>query len=784
MKKTVILFAIIFLSTVHGQWFPVNPGFYPYLDIQQGTIHADENVIMVPTAQARILKSFDKGKTWMVDEFRNTHSSQRITGMGSTKISFGFYGYYGYFGMKTTNNGGQWSINTDMFSTIGYVQDAESAREDEFIALMKTEVRRKPLNASTWQPVPFPLDTGEILMNVACFKNQNDYFILTSKNEVHHSSDQGATFNQVVTFPRTVRFIEAVGNGFLVAFVSDSTGNMLHRSLNKGITWDSIPVSLNFRQLRMYTLAFGFGFDESNNVYYTNDSMKTWQAANSPKLKETAIIKNMEAIGFDMNNMPWFTSDGGVTWEPRNGIEISDIRGLAILSQNEMFAVRRGGKIYRSGDHGYNWEAIQDSIARKVEYIVKESDNAFVIVNEIAEFYRFQQSPRSITKISFPAGISFPVLFPYDTTWVIADKSAKLRISTDRGASWYISTLPAARNTNFIHVWGSNIYLGQDSGYYMRSSDLGLTWMQKRVSTVAGDNILGIVGHGDTIFIALSASSRRYTEDGNSWTVVGGPVKKFFYCEPNHWYVYTNILPPGTQVLSTTNFGRDWIEDEPLPWKNEDVFYLDSRSRVFGILLRGNSLMVKYAMGTPVELSSFTAELSPGAGVKLNWSTASETNNRGFFVQKNSGEGWSDIAFIPGKGSSVAVNSYSYLDDDIPGTGAVVLYRLRQVDHSGEATYSQEVEVTGLPTEFTLHQNYPNPFNPSTVIRFALPIGGYAELTVYNSIGQKVATLVNQTMPAGEHKVEFKAANLPSGIYFYRLNSGNKQISRKMILQK
>jgi hypothetical protein len=89
-----------------------------------------------------------------------------------------------------------------------------------------------------------------------------------------------------------------------------------------------------------------------------------------------------------------------------------------------------------------------------------------------------------------------------------------------------------------------------------------------------------------------------------------------------------------------------------------------------------------------------------------------------------------------------------------------------------------------VPLEFSLGQNYPNPFNPSTVIRYGLPQQSHVLLDVYNVIGQKVATLVNENQQAGFHEVHFNGTSLPSGLYFYRLTSGGFVQTLKMVLTK
>ena len=88
------------------------------------------------------------------------------------------------------------------------------------------------------------------------------------------------------------------------------------------------------------------------------------------------------------------------------------------------------------------------------------------------------------------------------------------------------------------------------------------------------------------------------------------------------------------------------------------------------------------------------------------------------------------------------------------------------------------------PNDFSLKQNYPNPFNPNTVIRYQLPVASQVSLKVFNVLGNEVAILVNDHKPAGNYTVDFNAANLSSGVYFYSLTAGSFTETRKFILMK
>lgn len=104
----------------------------------------------------------------------------------------------------------------------------------------------------------------------------------------------------------------------------------------------------------------------------------------------------------------------------------------------------------------------------------------------------------------------------------------------------------------------------------------------------------------------------------------------------------------------------------------------------------------------------------------------------------------------------------------------------------GEVTgiNDEEENLTVIPREFDLNQNYPNPFNPTTVIEFALPVNSKVELSVYNLLGEKIITLVNEEKGAGNHQVLFNAISLSSGIYFYKLQANEFVQTKKMILLK
>jgi hypothetical protein len=172
--------------------------------------------------------------------------------------------------------------------------------------------------------------------------------------------------------------------------------------------------------------------------------------------------------------------------------------------------------------------------------------------------------------------------------------------------------------------------------------------------------------------------------------------------------------------------------------------------------------------------------------ITLTWRDNSNVEDGYVIERKLSGEtSFTVIDTLKGSGDT-------YVDKNAE-QGQTHVYRIKAYKDSAESAYSNEasIVVTGIreeegeiPAEYSLSQNYPNPFNATTRIRFALPKTTLTKITIHDLLGREIMTVVNKKLQAGFHEINIDSNNLASGVFFYRIESGDFIQSKKMILLK
>ncbi len=347
--------------------------------------------------------------------------------------------------------------------------------------------------------------------------------------------------------------------------------------------------------------------------------------------------------------------------------------------------------------------------------------------------------------------------------------------------------LNAVRLSN--NVYQNNIAIAGNNGTVLVSSNTGLNWISK--TPVTGAN-LNAIDHSYWLFAVGDNGTILYANE----LITGNLVSRTSGTTRNLRGVSISIVSnqriivvgdKGT-ILRSTNTGFDWenvsIPDttfnfyaisqrNPYTTQNGDRFVaVGSNGRIYKSTDIGATWQQKSSGTTNTLRSIYFLTLDSGVAVGDNGTVRLTTNG---------GETWFTDPYFnsPSTRNYKTVscvhkqtNTYYAMSDSLFYVSDIPII-------AGINIISSEI-----PENFSLSQNYPNPFNPMTKIKFQLPNKGFVNLKVFDMLGKEVGILVNEDLSAGTYEYEWNAVNLPSGIYFYRLYTGNYTETKKMILVK
>ena len=337
------------------------------------------------------------------------------------------------------------------------------------------------------------------------------------------------------------------------------------------------------------------------------------------------------------------------------------------------------------------------------------------------------------------------------------------------------------------------------------------------VAAFSGDPTSGFA----PLTVAFTDAST-YNPTGWAWTFGDGGTSSAQ--NPSHTYTtpgtYTVTLTASNAFGSDGETKTDYIAVyEPSAWTT--ITYDDFESGM-GSYTDGGGDMSRYYSSVYAHQGNYSADIQDNSGtassfyhtngynvsgyvemeVEFWFLPVSMENGEDFWVQYYNGSSWVTVAAFVAGTDFVNNNFYNVV---VPISSSSYNFptnaRLRfMCDASGNSddVFIDEIEWRGmsgssvnalseaapLPHEYALSQNYPNPFNPVTTIEFSLPVPSEVEVTVYNIAGQTVDRLVSGYLPAGNHRVDWDASRLASGVYLYRISAGTYTATKKMVLLK
>lgn len=626
----------------------------------------------------------------------------------------------------------------------------------------------------------------------------------TDTNRVYKSTNGGASWSLLSSVTATSDFGGGQGWYNNVISVDPTNSNIVYlggidfwKSTNGGSSWTNLTdaygsyTGANIHP-DQHAISFSGG---SGSFFYIGNDGGIWKTSDGGSTF-TNCNTNLQTIQYyaidaDQNNSPITvggTQDNGTEEDSLPSLVWSEINGgdggyvlIDPKNSNNIFAEYVFGALVKSTDGGSTFNSITSGINESgywtTPYVMDPNNDAHLFTGT-SKIYKttnggshwssvggiLVSASTLITTMSIsPANDS--IIYAGLSGYRGASGTAYLFVSTNGGSSWTNVTSKLPTSCDFCRVTADPTHSGSaylavlsGSAHVLKTTDRGQTWTAIS-STLTGfddvptkiicvDSLTGYIYGGTYSGVYLS------TDDGTSWSK------------------FTSGLPDAV------------VDDIAIQYSSHNL-------RV-GTHGRGTWQLALSDVSLPAQLLNYTGKTA-GNGIALSWTTASEQNNSGFVIMRKSRTDLSYVTIanyltdqsLRGEGTSPSGRSYEFTDDNVlPGN--YYDYQITEVGGGGlTRTYGPiEVFTTPAPKDFVLHQNYPNPFNPSTDISYEVPHGSRVSLTLYNTLGEKIADLVNTYQSAGRYDVQFNGGNLASGIYFCRIVAGGYARTIKLVLLK
>lgn len=662
----------------------------------------------------------------------------------------------------------------------------------EFGTIMKTEDA-----GETWS-TEF-LVTGEDIRFTDVTFVGNEGWAVGQNGRIMKSSDGGdnwrpiesGTANELIS----VTF-ENAQNGW----ITGSSGTLL-KTTNGGDSWVDISIDTGDFVQSVYFVTENTGFATvstttqnvvvSNPIFKTEDGGETWTGLNTSNNYSVYDIQFLnENHGWAASYRGIFrTEDGGKTWDFTQ-VSNQNMRffGIHMHDQQSGVSVDDAGRIWTTTD-GSSWSVQYNPGGMRFWDLSFSDNNNGFVVGTNGEILSTIDGAESWSQLhsSFTNRTIGDIHFTSEAKGYLVTRNSLIYSTTDAGNSW--ERFDAAVNTGIgggagftrVHFHGENNgWAVTANGDVLKTVD-GSDWEEvEDVITTQSNRTLNAVYTVDenTAFVGggfgQTIQFKRTTDGGETWDDISSgldPIRDIFFLDVNTGWVTTQYM-----VFKTTDGGDNWEVATSFGLSNNfsKIQFFDQER---GYVLNGANLMITENGGENWELVE--ADM-PITGNDLHFISPEKgwVGGSRIWSTEDGGETW----VANRKQAASDITSVFALSEDniwIGGDNGLLL-------RSEEAilTSLNDELITDLPMEYTLEQNYPNPFNPTTVIEFSLPQSTNVRLDVFNVIGQRVATLVNETRQAGVHEVNFDASQLASGAYFYRLDTGNSVMTRSMILIK
>lgn len=559
------------------------------------------------------------------------------------------------------------------------------------------------------------------------FINANTGYTVSERNHLLKTTDGGNSWtpNSVPSSDYAVHFINSM-TGFVLG-----TGGGVKRTTDGGITWTVYYSGLGkFDEVHFLNSSTGYFTRETGNfILKTTDGGENYETITSDtKVEKVDYVNDSTGFTVGLNGFMAKTHNGGINWDYISYGTREELFDIYFFNALTGLSCGTGGALLRTTNGGNNWLTVNSGTTTR-----------------LAEIYFYNQN-----------------------TGYISGENGLLIKTTNGGTAWQTlntgvtgSSLSAA---SFLNA-NTGLVAVRNSPFFIKTTNAGNNWFQLTVPFKTGCvkyyNDSTIIAGGVTYFGLPYGKFFKSTNGGLNWTTTFGEsidvsmtIMQFFN---DTGYAIRNE-PYTNRTFKTTNAGNNWFELNHIRGENNYESQQD-------IPLDPNFTDLMFVNST---IGFYFADYSP-----LLKKVVRTTNG---------GEDWE--WHIPFPDIHVPQWGIFFVDAN---TGYICgRYGMILKTTTGGPVLTNILSQTGseIPNEFNLSQNFPNPFNPSTKIRFDISHSGLTSLKVYNVLGQEVAILVSERLNAGSYEYTFDGGTLPSGIYFYKLETEEFFQTKKMVLIK
>ncbi len=583
------------------------------------------------------------------------------------------------------------------------------------------------------------------------------------------------------------------------------------RSFDGGVSWQEItppsPVS-----------AFAFGTPNKifagtyDGVYLSTNNGASWTARNADIENITINALSIDANGHlyagSAGDGIFYSTDEGLSWAPRNsGLGSFNITSLKIAPNGDIYAGSSDQGIYRSTDQGLTWTAVNGDLPDlRVRTIAISANSELYIGTETGGIFKSTDTGNTWTAKNRNINVQNlnAALTVSSNDFLLATGGSGILHSPDGFGGWSLKNTGLANLyvTDLAAGTTGDIFAGTFAGVF-RSSNAGESWSPANTG-IENERIVQIEtvpsGRLYVLTHAQSLGTLFYSDDnGNNWNQISVGnndliIESMAVSSQGHLFFSAFSFFLDGLVFISDDGGATWSDTTLTSFSTGSFLAIDNSDRLYAVF-GGDEFFYTDDAGATWNTINAAGLPANGTVNRLAFDSGNSiyaaTQSEGIFYSGDGGSNWAaKNDGLPAPNGFYPSFNFLYVNtDDIVFGG----------------TYDDGLFIGGdlptfvntpnhAPAQFSLQQNYPNPFNPATNLGFRIaefPEGasGLVRLEIYDVLGRKITTLVNEELSPGVYEVVWDGRDesgipVASGIYIYRLTAGDYTQAHRMLLMK